>query len=84
MIHPGGETAVVAVGMAVFQDALENGLDNVFGGEPVAGRLGQVTIERAVMAFEKLAERIKLAAAHGEHQVMVGLEDGGFHGELTA
>jgi hypothetical protein len=77
MIHPGGEAAVVAVGVAVFEHPLENGLGDVFGGGVLAGEFDQKTEERAVVALEEFAERVEFAVADGEHQGVVGAWGGG-------
>lgn len=84
VIHPGAEAAVVAVGVAVFQHPLENDLRDVFGRGAVAGKLVEEAEERTVVTLEKLAERIEVAVADGEHQVVVGsLIGGGVHGEAA-
>ena len=88
-IHPGGETAVVAVGVAVFQHALEDGLRDVFGGGAVAGVFDEETKERAVVALEEFAERIEFAVADGEHERVIGgrgcegVHGGGESGEVS-
>lgn len=72
VIHPGGEAAVVAVGVAVFEHALEDDLGDVLGGGAVAGELDQEAEERAVVPFEEFAERVEPAIPDGEHQGMIG------------
>ena len=72
VIHPSGEAAVVAVSVPVFQHPLKYGLHDIFGGFALAGVFHEKAEERAVMALEEFAERIKLAGTHGKHQGMVG------------
>lgn len=69
--EPGGEFALVAVGVPVFEDALEDDLDDVFGGINGAGEPGEETEERTVVPLEKIAEAGELAGAYLEHQVVV-------------
>lgn len=76
VIHPRGETAVVAVSVAVFEHPLEDDLGDVLGGGAVAGELDQEAEERAVVAFEEFAERVEPAVAHGEHQSVIGERSG--------
>ena len=45
----------------------------------IAGQLLQEAEQRAVVAFEKLAEGVEFAVADGKHQVMIA----GFHGAVT-
>jgi len=82
-MHPGGEAAVVAVGVAVFEHPLEDGLREILGGGALAGEFHQKAEQRAVVAFEQLAERVELAVADGQHEGMVGTwfgGGGGIHG----
>lgn len=84
VIHPGGEVAFVAIGVPVFQDALENDLSDVLGGVAIPRDLGQEAEERTVVAFEEFAKRVEFAIADGEHQFMVGLGGGYGHGGSSA
>jgi len=77
VIHPGGEASVVAIGVAVFQHALEDGLRDVFGGGALAGEFDEEAEELAVVAFEEDAERVEFAVAHGEHEIVIGEGFGG-------
>lgn len=79
VIHPGGEAAVVPIGVAVLQHPLKDDLGDVFGGGPVPGELDEEAKERAVMAFKKFSERIEIAVADGNHEGVVG---GGFVGGI--
>lgn len=76
-IHPRGETAVVAVGVAVFEHPLEDGLRDVFGGGVLTGVFHEKTEERSVVALEEFAERVEFAVADGEHESVVGAGFGG-------
>ncbi len=81
VIHPGAETAVVAVGVAVFEHPLEDGLCDVLGRRALTGEFNEKAEERAVVAFEEFPERVQFAIADGEHQDVVGaLFGGGVHG----
>ena len=87
VIHPGGEAAVVAVGVAVFEHPLENRLREVLGDGALAGEFDEKAEERAVMALEQLPERVELAVADGQHQGVVGAwfgGGGGVHGGQSA
>ena len=80
VIHPGGKAALVTVSVPVFEHPLEYDLGDILGGGAVAGKLDQETEERAVVAFEELAERVELTVAHGEHQSVIGNGSVGVHG----
>ena len=80
VIHPGGEAALVAVGVAVFEHPLEDHLRDVLGGGAVAGEFGEKPEERPVVALEQLAQGVEFAAADGEHELMIGSGGGGVHG----
>jgi hypothetical protein len=81
VVHPGGEAAVVAVGVAVLEHALEDNLRDVLGGGTVPGQLDQKPEEGPVMAFEEFAERVEFAVADGKHEGVIGaLFGGGVHG----
>ena len=85
VIHPGGEAAVVAVGVPVFQHTLKYRLRDILGRLALAGVFHEKPEERAVMTLEEFAQRIEFAAAHGEHQGMVGaLFDRRVHGGRNA
>lgn len=85
VIHPGRETAVVAIGVAVFEHPLEDGLGDVFGGGAVAGEFHEETEEGAMVALEEFAERVEFAVADGEHQGVIGAWfGGGVHREGAA
>ena len=58
MIHPGGEAAVVAVGVPVFEHPLKHRLRHILGGRAVPGMLHEKTEQRAMMALEQFAQRI--------------------------
>jgi len=77
VIHPGGEAAVVAVGVPVFEHALEDDLRDVLGGGALAGEFDEKAEKGAVVAFEQDAEGVEFAVAHGEHEVVVGERFGG-------
>jgi hypothetical protein len=72
MIHPRGEAAVVSIGVTVLQHPLEDNLGDVFGGGALTGEFDEKAKERAVMAFEKFAERVEIAVADGEHEGVIG------------
>lgn len=80
VIHPGGEAAFVAVGVSVFEHALEDDLRDILGGGAVAGELYEEAKERAMMAFKEFAERVQLAAAHGKHEFVIGSGSERVHG----
>ncbi len=80
VIHPRGEAAFVAVGMAVFEHALEDDLRDILGSGAVAGKFHEEAEERAMMAFKEFAERVQLTAAHGEHEFVIGGGGEGVHG----
>lgn len=80
MIHPRGEFAVVAIGVAVFEHALKDDLSDVFGGGAIPGEFCEEAEKWAVVFLKKFAERIEVALAHGEHQLVVGLGSGRFQG----
>jgi hypothetical protein len=81
VIHPGTETAVVAVGVAVFEHPLEDGLCDVLGRRALTGEFHEKAEERAVVAFEEFPERVQFAIADGEHEGVVrALFGGGVHG----
>ncbi|MCR6654876.1 MAG: hypothetical protein NVV63_03460 [Opitutus sp.] len=84
MIHPRGEAAVVAVGVTVFQHALENRLRDVLRGGAVAGEFDQKAKELPVVPLEELAQRVEFAVAHGEHQIVIGELAGSLHGGVQA
>ena len=77
VVDPGGELALVTVGVAVFQDAVENQLHEVFAGAAVAGEADKKAVERPLMTLKQLAELVDFAGAHGDHEIVVG---GGVHG----
>lgn len=81
LIEPGGERALVAVGVPVFEDALKDRLREVFRGGALAGEMAKKTEEPAVVALEELAEGIEVAGADGEHEGVIGSGGGGVHGE---
>jgi hypothetical protein len=72
VVHPSGKASVVTIGVAVLQHSLKHSLDDVFGGGALAGEFEEVAVERSVVAFEKLAQGVEFAVAHGEHQCVVG------------
>jgi hypothetical protein len=72
MVDPGGELALVAVGVPVFQDAVENELHEILAGGALAGESHEETIERPVIALEQVAQPLDLAGAHGEHEFVIG------------
>lgn len=80
VIHPRGEAALVAVGVAVFEHALEDDLRDIFGGGAVASEFYEEAEERTMMAFKEFAERVQLAATHGEHEFVIGSRSEGVHG----
>ena len=81
VIHPGGEAAVVAIGVAVFEHPLKNGLRDVLGSGALAGEFYEEAKEWAVVAFEENAKRIEFAVADGEHEIVIGERfGGGVHG----
>ena len=55
VVHPGGEAAVIAIRVAVFEHPLEHRLRDVLGGRAVAGQLGEEAEERAVVALTPIA-----------------------------
>ena len=71
MIHPGGEAAIVAVGMPVLEHPLKNDLGNILSRGAVTDELGKKSEERPVMALEQFAQRIQFPVADREHQFMV-------------
>ena len=71
VVEPGAELSLVAVGVAVFEDALEDDLDEIFGRIRVAGETSQKAKEGAMMPFEQVAKPRKLTGSHGEHQIVV-------------
>ena len=73
VIHPGGEVAFIAVGVAVFEHALEDDLGDIFGGGAIASIFRQKAEERPVVLLKEFSERIKVALAHGEHEFVVRL-----------
>ena len=85
VIHPGGEAAIVAVGVAVFEHPLKDGLRDVLRRGVVARQLHQKPEERAVVALEQFAERVEFAVADGEHErVISALFGRGFHGRADS
>lgn len=81
MVHPRREAPVVAIGVAVLQHPLEDRLRHILGSRSIAGELQEKAKELAMMPLEKIAQRIELAVAHGQHQRMVGPVFGGsIHG----
>ena len=80
MIHPGGEAAVIAVGMPVLEHPLKNDLGNILGRGAVTDELGEKSEERSVVALEQFAQRIEFPVTDREHQFMVRQRfDGGLH-----
>ena len=77
VVDPGGKLALVAVGMAVFQDAVENDLHQVLADGRLVGQAHKKPVERAVVAFEEFTELPDFPGAHGNHEFMVVL---GVHG----
>src|SRR5688572_1900814 len=69
---PDVEAAGVAERVAVFQDAHEYVLHQVFRRRPVARHPRQIVEQLAVMPFEQRRQPREVAGAHGEHQVLVG------------
>ena len=81
MIHPGGEAAVVAVGVAVFEHPLKHGLRDILGRGTIAGVFREKAEKLAVVALEEFAERVEFAIADCEHERVIGaLIGGGVHG----
>jgi hypothetical protein len=81
VIDPGGEPALVAVGVPVFEDAIEYELDQVLACRAVAGVAHKKAVQRAMVPFEELAELVDLASADGYHEFVVGeWVHGGRHG----
>ena len=80
VVHPRGEAALVAVGVAVLEHPLEDDLGDVLRRGPVAGQLGEVAEERSVVALEELPHAVEVAVAHGEHELVVGGGGFGFQG----
>jgi hypothetical protein len=80
VIHPSGEAAFVAVGVAVFEHALEDDLGDVLGAGAIAGELHEETEKWTVMTFKEFSERVQLAAAHSEHEFVIGAGGEGVHG----
>jgi cyclase len=72
MVHPGGEAAIVAIGVAVLEHPLKDDLGDILGRGAIAGELCEKAEQRAVVALEEFAERIEFAIADGEHERMVG------------
>ena len=72
VIHPGSETPIVPVSVAVFEHPLEHRLRDILGGSPVAGVLHQITEERAVVTLEEFTERVEFAVTDGEHERVIG------------
>jgi len=66
------ETAAVAVGRPVFQDADEDVLDEVIGRGPVAGHPTQEIEQRDVIALEEEAQLGQVSIADCGHQGLVG------------
>ncbi len=78
MVDLGGEFALVAVGVAVFEDAIEDDLHEVFADGRLVGQAREETVERPVVALEKFAEPGDVTRAHGQHEfVVVGFHGGG-------
>ena len=71
VVDPGGEPALVTVGVPVFENAVEHELDEILAGGAVARVPHEKAVERAVVAFKELAELVDLARAHGDHEFVV-------------
>ena len=71
VVEPGAEFSFVAVGVAVFEDALEDDLHEILGGVGGTNEPGKKAVERAVVTLKEVAEPGEFAGAHGKHQVMV-------------
>lgn len=72
VVHPGRETALVPIGVAVLQHALEDRLGDVLGGGAIPGELHQEPEEWPMMALKKFAQRVEFAVANSPHQGMIG------------
>lgn len=71
MIEPRGEFALVPVGVPVFEDPLENDLDQVFGGVAIADQASEKTEQGAMVALEEVAQTTEFARADGEHKIVI-------------
>ncbi len=72
VVDPGGELALVAVGVPVFEDAVEDNLHEVLAHGRLVGQAHEETEERPVIALEQFAEPPDLSGAHGNHEFVIG------------
>ena len=56
VVDPGGEPALVAVGVPVFEDAVEDDLHEILADRRLVGQAHEETVEAPVMALEEFAE----------------------------
>ena len=70
--NPGGKLAFVAVGVPVFQDAVENNLDEIFADGRLVGETQKETVEPPLVALEEFTELPDIAGADGKHEVVIG------------
>jgi len=75
VVEPGGELALVAVGVAVFEDPVEDDLHEVLAEGGLVGHPHEEGVEPLLVALEQLAEPGDLAGADRDHDFVVG----GFH-----
>jgi len=56
----------------VLEHPLEDDLGDVLGRRAVAGELGEVAVQRPVVALEELPHAVDVPVAHGQHELVVG------------
>ena len=71
VVNPSGELSFIPIGVTVFEDALENDLDEILGDIGFASEAGKEAKEGPVVAFEEVAEPGEFSGPHRQHQVVV-------------
>ncbi len=71
VVDPGREFPLVAIGVAIFEDAKEHELHEVLARGAMTGEAHEKTVERLVMTLEEVAQPVDLAGADGEHQFVI-------------
>jgi cephalosporin-C deacetylase len=76
VVDPRGEFTFVAVGVPVFENAVEDNLHQVLAGGRLVGQAHEKPVQAPVVALEEFTKLPDFSGTHGDHEFMVG---GGFH-----
>jgi hypothetical protein len=79
MVHPGCEATLVAIRVPILEHTLKRGLDYVLRRRRVPRQFDEKAEKPPVMAVEQFSERVQIAVANGEHQLVIGGGSGAVH-----